>query len=118
MRGSRGPERGLRFQRPNHSVVIEHVNALIQSAKPGLMRKQLPECDLMFVCLSKLGPEFRDAPVELNLLSLQRMQYTHAANSFRRRPDQHDRVGRPRSLATGIAKSAVKIDNWFSVLPD
>ena len=110
MPSSRRPQRRLRFQRPNHSVVIEHVNALIQSAKPRLMRKQLPERDLIFVCLPKFGPELRDGPVELNLLLLQRMQYTRAANSFRCRPDQHDRVGRPRFLATRVAKSAVKID--------
>ena len=84
------PQRRLRFQRPNHSVVIDHVNALIQSAKPRLMRKQLPEHDLVFVCLPKLGPELRDGPVELNLLLLQGMQYTRAANSFRCRPDQHE----------------------------
>src|SRR5215468_5739315 len=46
------------------------------------------------------------------------MQYTRAANSFRCRPDQHDRVGCPRSLATRVAKSAVKIKNWFSILPN
>ena len=118
MRGSRRPQRRLRFQRPNHSVVIEHVNALIQSAKPGLMRKQLSDCDLVFVCLPKLGPELRDAPVKLDLPLLQRMQHTRAANSLRCRPDQHDRVGGPQFLATGVAKSAVEIDNWFSVLPD
>jgi hypothetical protein len=82
------------------------------------VRKQLPERDLVFVCLPKLGPELRDAAVELNLLLLQRMQDTRAANSFRCRPDQHDRFGCPRFLATCVAKSAVKINNWFSVLPN
>jgi hypothetical protein len=73
MRGSGRPQRRLRFQRPNHSVVIDHVNAPIQSAKPGLMRKQLLECDLIFACLGKLGPELRDGALELNLLLLQRV---------------------------------------------
>jgi hypothetical protein len=49
---------------------------------------------------------------------LQRMQYTSAANSFRCRPDEHDCVGRPRFLATGVAKSAVKIGDWFTLLPN
>src|SRR5205823_6000238 len=97
---------------------IDHVNALIQSTKPRLMRKQLPERDLVFVCLPKFGPELSDGPVELNLLLLQRMQYTRAANSFRCGPDQHDRVGRPRFLATRVTKSAVKIDQRFPVLPN
>src|SRR5678816_3652721 len=82
------------------------------------MRKQLPERDLVFVCLPKFGPELRDAAVELNLPLLQRMQHTRAANSFRCRPDQHDRVGRPRFLATRVAKSAVKINQRFTVLPN
>src|SRR5437763_9544888 len=82
------------------------------------MRKQLPERDLVFVCLPKLWPELSDGPVELNLVLLQRMQDTRAANSFRCRPDQHDRVGRPRFLATRIAKFAVKINQRFTVLPN
>ena len=118
MPSSRRPQRCLRFQRPKHSVVIDHVNALIQRTKPRLMRKQLPERDLVFVCLPKLGPELSDGPVELNLLLLQRMQYARAANSFRRRPDQHDRVGCPRFLATRVAKSAVKINQRFIVSPN
>src|SRR4029434_7349666 len=93
MRSSRRPQRRLRFQRPNHSVVIEHVNALIQSTKPRLMRKQLPERDLVFACLSKFGPELSDAAVELNAVLLQRMQHTCAANSLSCRPDQHECVG-------------------------
>src|SRR6476646_8055144 len=118
MLSARRPQRCLRFQRPNHSIVIEHVNALIQSTKPRLMRKQLPERDLVLVCLAKLRPELSDGPVELNLLLLQRMQYTRAANSFRCRPNQHGGVGAPRFLATGIAKSAVKINQRFTVLPN
>src|SRR4030095_518607 len=73
MRGSRRPQRRLRFQRPDHSPVIEHVNAVIQSAKTRLMRKQLPKRDLIFACLGKLGPELRDGPLELNLLLLRRV---------------------------------------------
>src|SRR5262249_32322863 len=49
---------------------------------------------------------------------LQRMQHTRAADSFRCRPDQYDRVGCPRFLAIRVAKSAVKIDNWLAVLPN
>src|SRR5262249_883091 len=60
----------------------------------------------------------RDALVELNLLSFQRMQYARAADSFRCRPDQHDRVGCPRFRTTRVAESAVKINNWFSILPN
>ena len=82
------------------------------------MRKQLRDRELILSCLPKLGPELRHGSVELNLPLLQRMQYTRAANSFRCRPDEHDRIGRPRFLATGIAKSIVKIGNWFSVLPN
>src|SRR5205823_10585383 len=96
----------------------DHVNALIQRTKPRLMRKQLPERDLVFVCLPKLGPELSDGPVELNLLLLQRMQDTRAATSFRCRPDPHARAARPRFLATRIAKSAVKINQRFTVLPN
>src|SRR5258707_12015828 len=118
MPSSQRPQRRLHFQRPNHSVVIEHVNALIQTTKPRLMRKQLPERDLIFACPPKFGPELRDGPVELNLLLLQRMQHTRAASSFRSRPDQHDRVGCPRFLATRVAKSAVKINQRFTVLPN
>src|SRR5258705_2337297 len=115
MRSSQRPQRVLRFQRPDHSVVIDHVNALIQSTKPRLMRKQLPERDLVFVCPPKFGPELSDRPVEFNLLLLQRMQYTRAANSFRCRPDQHDRVGCPRFLPTRVAKSALKINQRVTV---
>jgi hypothetical protein len=82
------------------------------------MRNQLPERDLILVCLPKFGPELSDGPLELNLLLLQRMQYTRAAHSFRGRPDEHQCIGRPRFLAGRVAKSAVKIDNWFSVLPN
>src|ERR1700755_2688265 len=82
------------------------------------MRKQLPEFDLVFVFLAKFGPELRDGSVKLDLLLLERMQYTRAANSFRCRPDQHDRIRRPRFLATDIAKSVIKINQRFTVLPN
>src|SRR4029453_5699993 len=118
MRSSRRPQRCLRFQRANHSVVIDHVNALIQSAKPGLMGQQLRQCDVVFAGLRELRPELRDAPVELNLLLLQRMQETRAANSFRCRPDQDKCSGCPRFLLTRVAKSAVKINHLLSVLPN
>ena len=46
------------------------------------------------------------------------MQNACAAESFRGRPNQDKRVARPRLFAARIFKSALKIDNRFSVLPD
>ena len=46
------------------------------------------------------------------------MQQTGAADSFRRRPDEHERVIVPSMLVARVTKPAVKIENWFAVLPD
>ena len=49
---------------------------------------------------------------------LQHVQQACAANSLGGRPDEDECVSFPRFFVASIAKSAVKIDNWFSILPD
>jgi len=49
---------------------------------------------------------------------LQDVQQTSASHPLRRRPNQNDRVFGPRLLASGIAKSAVKLQQLLSVLLD
>src|SRR6266508_5232373 len=46
------------------------------------------------------------------------MQNTRAANSLRSRPHQDERVSFPWLFAAGITESTVKIDNWFTILPN
>src|SRR6266404_9960816 len=82
------------------------------------MRKQLRDRDRFLVRLCELRPEFSDASFDFDLRFLQHMQHTGAAESLRRRPDKNECVGGPGLFAARIAKSAVKIDNRFSVLPN
>src|ERR1700730_9623272 len=46
------------------------------------------------------------------------MQQTCAAETFRRRPKEHDRIGGPRQLAFRVAKSTMQFKNRFSILPN
>jgi hypothetical protein len=46
------------------------------------------------------------------------MQHTGAAEPLRRRPDENECIVGPGLFAARIAKSAVKIDNRFSILPN
>jgi hypothetical protein len=108
----------LYFECPDNGAVIKYINSRIQSAKPGLMRKQLRQRDFFFASLSELGPKVRYAPVDANPVLLQHMQDACAANSLGGRPDEDERVSFPRFFMAGIAKSAVKIDDRFSILPD
>ncbi len=112
------PQRFLCLERPNHRIVIEHIHSPIQSAKPRLVRKQLCQRNFFFASLCKFRPEFCYAPVEVDLMFLQCVQDTRAADSFRRRPDQDKCVARPRIFATRISKSAVEIDDRLSILPN
>ena len=116
--GPRRPQRSLFLQRTDNVFVFGHVHRFIKSAKPGLMRKQLRERDLFLPGLRKLRPELRDALFDVDLVFLQDMQHAGAAESLGRRPNENERVGGPRLFAARVAKSAVKIDNRFSVLPN
>src|SRR5437773_3382633 len=82
------------------------------------MREQLCERNLVFPTLCELGPELCCPSLEVDAVFLQYMQDTCAADSFRCRPDQNKCVARPRIFAACIAKSAVKIDNRLSILPN
>src|ERR1700682_3943519 len=82
------------------------------------MRKHLRDRDCLFARSRKLRPELSDASFDVDLVFLQDMQHTGAAESLGRRPDEDKRVVGPGLFAAGIAKSAVKIDNRFSVLPN
>jgi len=55
---------------------------------------------------------------DVDLVFLQDVQQTSASDPFRRRPNQNDRVFGPRLFASGIAKSAVKLEQLLSVLPN
>ena len=46
------------------------------------------------------------------------MEQTRAPESFRGRPKQNDRVGRPGLLPPGISKTTIQFDDGFPVLPD
>src|SRR5438046_10119773 len=115
MRGPGRPQRLLRLECVNHCTVIEHVDASIQSAKPGLMRQQLRERDFFFVGLGKFGPELRDAAVNVDLMFLQDMKKTRAADSFCRRPNENGRTLHPWFLATRVAECAVHINNRLAL---
>jgi hypothetical protein len=82
------------------------------------MRKQLRQRDFFFPSLSELGPKVRNAPVDANSVLLQHMEDACAAKSLGGRPDEDERVSFPWFFVAGIAKSAVKIDDRFSILPD
>ena len=82
------------------------------------MRKQLRQRDLFFPGLRKLRPELRDALFDVDLAFLQNMQNARAAQSFRGRPNEHERIVAPRNYAARIPKSAAKIDHRFSMLPN
>ena len=82
------------------------------------MRKQLRGRDRLFARLRKLRPELSDASCDVDLVYLQNMQHTGAAEPLRRRPDENECVVGPGLFAARVAKSAVKIDNRFSVLPN
>ena len=49
---------------------------------------------------------------------LQHMQDACAANSLGGRPDEDERISAPGFFVVGIAKSVVKIDDRFSILPN
>ena len=108
----------LRFERSNYCDVIENIYASIQGAKAGLMGKQLRNRDFFFAGLRKLWPKLGDPSINVDLMFLQGVQGTRAANSFCRRPDENERVLAPRFLAACVLKSTVKIDNRFPILPD
>src|SRR5437899_12415184 len=82
------------------------------------MRKQLRQRDFLLASLGKLRPELRDALADLDLVFLQCMKKTRAADPFRRLPDQDERVSCPRFFTTPISKASAKINNRFSVLLD
>src|SRR5207237_10514748 len=82
------------------------------------MRQQLRECDLFFSSLLKLRPELPHPAFDVDLVFLQNMQETRASKTFRSRPNQHQRLFCPRLFASRIAKSAVEIENRFSILPN
>src|SRR4030095_5592845 len=118
MCGRRQPQWLLHFKCPDHGVVLDYINTRIQSAKSGAVGKQLRQRDFLFAGLSELGPKLRYAPVDANSVLLQYMQDACAANSLAGRPDEDERISFPGFFVAGIAKSVVKIDNWFSILPD
>src|SRR5947208_9582151 len=82
------------------------------------MRKQLRQRDLFFATLSELGPKLRHVSVAANPVLLQHMQDAGVANSLGGRPDEDERISVPGFFVAGIAKSAVKIDDRFSILPN
>ena len=82
------------------------------------MRKQLRQRDFFFASLSEVGPKLRYAPVDANPVLLQHMQDACAANSLGGRPDEDECISFPRFFMAGVAKSAEKIDDRFSILPD
>src|SRR2546430_1613212 len=82
------------------------------------MRKQLRERDLFFSSLREFRPELPYSSFDVDLVFLQKMQETRTAESFSRRPDQNEGVVLPRLLATAVAKSAVKLEQLLSVLPN
>src|SRR5713101_7366038 len=82
------------------------------------MRKQLRQRNFFFASLSELGPKLCYAPVDANPVLLQHMQEACAANSLGGRPDEDECISFPRFFVAGIAKSAEKIDDRFSILPD
>src|SRR5439155_25485917 len=84
----------------------------------SLMRNQLLDHDFILASLANLRPELRDALADIDLVFLQCMKKTRAADPFRRRPDQDERVSCPRFFTTPISKAAAKSNNRFSVLPD
>src|SRR5207247_5301692 len=88
MCGPRWPQWLLYFECPDNSAVIEDIDPRIQSAKPGLMRKQLRQRDFFFPSLSELGPKLRYAPVDANPVLLQHVQAACAAHSLGGRPDE------------------------------
>ncbi len=118
MSSSGRPQWSLRFERSNNCAVIENIYASIQGAKPGLMRKQLRKRDLFFAGLRKFWPKLGDPPVNVDLMFLQGVQDTCAANSLCRRPDEDEGVLAPRFLAACVLKSTVKIENRSPILPN
>src|SRR5882762_4142633 len=118
MCGPRRPQRRLHFERLDHRAVVKHINSRIQSAKPGLMRKQLRQRDFFFASLSELRPKLRHPPADLNFVLLQHMEDTRAGNSLGGRPDEDKRITLPGPFVAGVAKATEKIDNWFSVVPN
>src|SRR5438876_4255402 len=82
------------------------------------MRQQLPQRDRFFPGLREFRPDLPHMTFDVDLVFLQDVQQTSASDPFRRRPNQNDRVSGPRLLASGIAKSAVKLDQLLSVLTD
>src|SRR5205814_7827988 len=107
-----------RLERASHAVVIEHIGPLIQRAKACLMRHQLCKRDPFFASMCKFRPELCYESIELNIVFLQSVQNTRAADSLRGRPDQNKCVARPRVFAMAIAKSAAKIDDRSGILPN
>ena len=118
MSTARLPQRLLFFDCANYSVVIADIRSFLECAQAGLMGEKLRESDLVFAGLRELGPEFSHAPVESDVSFLQRVQQTRAPQSFRGRPEEDNRVGRPRLFAFRIPKSAVEFEDRFAVLPD
>ena len=82
------------------------------------MRQQLRQRDLFLPGLRKLRPELRDALFDVDLAFLQDMQNAGAAQAFRGRPDEHEGVVAPRDGPARIPKSAAKIGNRSSMLPN
>ena len=68
--------------------------------------------------LPKFRPEFGDAPIESDVVLLQRMKQARTPETFGRGPEEDNRVGGPRLFALGIAESTVQFHERFSVLPN
>ena len=90
----------------------------IQRDEAGLMGKQLRKRDFAFTALRKFRPELRDALLDSDRMFLQDMEETGAAQSFRRRPEENQRVRGPRFLTVRIAKSAMEIEQRLAILPN
>ena len=71
-----------------------------------------------FPALREFRPELGDATFDVDLVFLQDVEQTGAAQSFRRRPDENQRVRGPGLFAARIAKSAMKIEQRLAILPN
>ena len=69
-----------------------YIGSPIECTKSGLVRQQLRERNLFFAGLRKLRPELGHALVDVDLVLLQGMQHTRAADSFRCRPNKNDGI--------------------------
>src|SRR3712207_6323704 len=108
VRHARWPKRRLPLKRSNHGGVILPIDTLIQCAKTGLVRHELCERDLGLPAAGELRPENRNAPLQLDPVFLQDMQKARAAEAFRGRPEEHERIGVPWHLAPRVPITAMQ----------